>query len=872
MIIALALGFTACQDDDFGFDGDANCVLTISATTKFSGVESRAVLTTDEEKSLTISNYVVLIYNSTDRNATLGKVVESATLPINATVLVKGVSKYMAIMIANTTATDLAGMGVTVGSSIDALYGATFDINSTYNNPKSASNFKFTWSGSAEFDYKTNKALNIILNPNVAKMTVTINNTSTGAESTDLLKVQVKNVASKVRFAQNALSDAGLFTSADNGNSPSVINYPVEEIEVPAGSSGKTYSWYVPHNELEETSGSGSRAERANAKATYVEVSGIRSLDYLTNAYKIYPGIAEAGKEYADMANYYVKADYQYNLTVNITDDGLTYSVDNKAVVSDNGGNTTPLNVVKFPAGSNCYMVHPKATNVNGNTIYEIPIDQVNRYWKDIKNNGSHAINETTRWKPIHLWQDMEPQAIYFCDENGDDITTKTTSTPYEYLSNKWLVGNQPIRFRLKNNNTYGNVVIGIVVEGTDGVRLSGFAWSWHLWITDYNPDAAARSEVNKYFLRENYNNPLERNGWYYENNKNGIQYKSGVHHYSHVRSAYKSYNTEWETGGLYEDCWIMDRNLGALMPNNYDAKEPFEGFGLYYQYGRKDPIPFYNANLGRKMYDMIPNDGVSAYGSTPFNISGTVKIDNTVKFPNAFYGNASGTWATDANENPWYHLPTTEKPSKGQKTIFDPCPPGWCLPIYDAFKIAEVSKNYIKNGVYYGRTASASELEVDRASFALCWDSNESGNATEGYGVKQRFMAILALPVKKDNGEYDMIEAFFPMQDTIAPTANLIDRNNPHPLKLQLNLQTNECVYLWTADAADSNTKGTCCELNSVDDGFPSYLVPTNNDLYSIQSSNSGRWNVKYYGKWSKVSHYASVAMPVRCIQEPKN
>ena len=125
----------------------------------------------------------------------------------------------------------------------------------------------------------------------------------------------------------------------------------------------------------------------------------------------------------------------------------------------------------------------------------------------------------------------------------------------------------------------------------------------------------------------------------------------------------------------------FMDRNLGAL-----DAQSGTESYGLLYQWGRKDP--FLNtkyANGGDISPTSVWQPAVlgtqQAIENTGENPSYTVA--QTVQWPNKFiftpqtcnisggYGTGGGLWASDQTSALW----------GSDKTIFDPCPPGWKVP-----------------------------------------------------------------------------------------------------------------------------------------------------------------------------------------------
>ena len=274
LMLVLVLCFTACEDEQL-FGRDGNTTIRISATAKFSGAESRAVLATEYEAT---EDNVFMLYKGTDENATLEVMEAMASLEGTIeNVRIEGGATYTAIMIANAPKSELESQGVVVGSKLEALYSATYAVNTTDNKPADAT--AFTWSGVVCGITSANvrNGLNFELNPNVAKVTVNITNNSGGIgddgeyETTKLVNVQVRNVVNKVRFAQNALSKASpsLFSSTDNktGNI-SYINFEIEELDLSSSGASASFSWYVPHNEC----GTGTRPNPENGTAGVLPV------------------------------------------------------------------------------------------------------------------------------------------------------------------------------------------------------------------------------------------------------------------------------------------------------------------------------------------------------------------------------------------------------------------------------------------------------------------------------------------------------------------------------------------------------------------------------------------------------------------------
>ena len=123
----------------------------------------------------------------------------------------------------------------------------------------------------------------------------------------------------------------------------------------------------------------------------------------------------------------------------------------------------------------------------------------------------------------------------------------------------------------------------------------------------------------------------------------------------------------------------IMDRNLGALSA----AAQNNLSTGLFYQWGRKDPMPGAaglsdsNTVVMTTQPSGIPAIAVGNNSKTPIE---------AVKNPATFYTSSSTPydWAS-RNDNLW-GTPLTVifgkyTTNKGSKTIYDPCPVGWRVP-----------------------------------------------------------------------------------------------------------------------------------------------------------------------------------------------
>lgn len=172
-----------------------------------------------------------------------------------------------------------------------------------------------------------------------------------------------------------------------------------------------------------------------------------------------------------------------------------------------------------------------------------------------------------------------------------------------------------------------GNALVALAVQGE-------IRWSWHLWVTEYNPGA----DISLEELKKGPNNVPGGNVFRYKN--------------------------------YCGDNIFMDRNLGA---NGTDKNKPKEAIGMYYQWGRKDPFP------GFAIPNFIPAD--------IYDLPAEYRKNNlaySIEFPDETI-NAS-TQGLGSHGRDWYsYYPIHNNDLWGwvnsEKTIYDPCPEGWRVP-----------------------------------------------------------------------------------------------------------------------------------------------------------------------------------------------
>ncbi len=191
------------------------------------------------------------------------------------------------------------------------------------------------------------------------------------------------------------------------------------------------------------------------------------------------------------------------------------------------------------------------------------------------------------------------------------------------------------------NDAIEGNAVVAAKQDDT-------IVWSWHVWVTAYEPNA--EENIMTY-------------DWVKKNAEGEVT----------------------ETGTTY---W-MDRNLGARNATMFDAG----ALGLFYQWGRKDPFvgaDGVESSVYVKKYDI---DGNQIYEESklrptyPEDDRISTNLELTIQNPTIFYYAPSSAWPvvdwlTDdsarQNNDLWGGV-------SGRKTIYDPCPYGWKVPVAGA-------------------------------------------------------------------------------------------------------------------------------------------------------------------------------------------
>ena len=446
--------------------------------------------------------------------------------------------------------------------------------------------------------------------------------------------IQMKNVPAAFGFADAPAEDVNFPTVADGSH----IDYPAENLAA-AGAEGdyKTFVWYVPEN-LSRTATTvtaiGDRTlDKSDGRPTYVEITGVLATEGRVRkaVYRILLG--DLGSAGTDFADFNVKRNHIYTVTLDIQ--GL-----------NEGDNRVSVESYDM---SNCAMIQPATTA-------GVARDSVTFDIRKCLNNGfttasglQAMLGESSTLTADVLWQDgnvLNTADVHLDKVNGL-LTVKCSKTN---------AGNAVVALYPDANRTQGTIL-----------------WSWHIWVTTYSPSGIVK-------------------------NMSGTPTPNTAYPNASAAGQVHTYGPEYM--GVNPGKVIMDRNLGAT--KSYNGRVPAandatadQAFGLFYQWGRKDPFPRANGatiDATTAKANNIPIYGPDGTTVLPEDGTGYVKVDissvgqsegtslaYSVQNPLAFIGNSITPfdWYTETPENQNNGL----WGDGGSKSAYDPCPKGWRVP-----------------------------------------------------------------------------------------------------------------------------------------------------------------------------------------------
>ena len=528
--------------------------------------------------------------------------------------------------------------------------------------------------------------VDLTLRRNCAKIVVndtnnTHTNGATGDDVVTLSQVRLESVNAKHYYWTHVADGLAPLAFADSY--ATLTPYRFDDAMQPFTAndgSVTSYTFYVPAN-LRGSNGSGYQYDKGRGApegATCFRLYGTYGADDTPIVYTYYLGGDLTG-------DFNIRPNYKYTCNITLDAKGNAHS---DFRIED-------LAEQRFAVDANSYMLHPP--KVGGQSrVYSFPVRRAAVFWNPEGVNGgvygaslkegyeSCAVDGSTEWTAEVLWSDFNMSAYL----NGDD----SDGCPEFFVKNAGTGYEDVIKVRIPAGMK-GNVSVAMKVGGT-------ILWSWHLWITDYDPDQYVVPEDGKYIY------PVTG---------------GEVHRYN--GAIWHQAATETKSG--LAKGFSMDRNLGAVVTRYADKAQG--SLGLWYAFGRKDPFLDRNQNGTQNWFylngttsavvvnNLSPYERVSWYDSVPDD----KRVRYAVQHPTVFFvglWNNHPNWASSEddlsdgannsylwNDRRYWKHTGDQAILELKKSIYDPCPPGWKIPpslaIWGDFTRAD--ENTVKTGTY---------------------------------------------------------------------------------------------------------------------------------------------------------------------------
>lgn len=395
------------------------------------------------------------------------------------------------------------------------------------------------------------------------------------------------------------------------------------------------------------------------------------------------------GKEFkwAFPDDYMFEKGQVYDIAIEVDTDGI--SVKTLDIHPWEGADSNP----EFGSGDEENMYLPNSYIVKPGKEVSIPVSKAYAMWRNDPVLQGSGIAVPDDFIAEIVWQER------FADDTEKLITSNDMIT---------VSGSgQDAVLTIRTNEVEGNFVVGI----KDG---NEYFWSWHVWVTEYEPDVDNCVMGGKIF---------------------------------------------------------MDRNLGAV--NTVTGPQ---SSGMYYQWGRKDAFPgsyswekFSTDNVG------WANNGIGKIVMLKNKDASGVPENNIVaSVRNPYYMIRQN----DYNTRDWVskesgYMPDRWKTADGRKSPYDPCPEGWEVPasgsaensvwygLGDAFAWDSDRKGFVSgdgSDIYFPASGYIAEDVFGRevAENGYLWSSTSAGRGgysllfnSETLTVDKETDKVKALPVR---------------------------------------------------------------------------------------------------------------------------
>ena len=315
---------------------------------------------------------------------------------------------------------------------------------------------------------------------------------------------------------------------------------------------------------------------------------------------------------------------------------------------------------------ANCYLVHASGS-------YKLPLVYGNAIRNGSTNRNAYYTTQTTN--TLQNFVNHNDAGIYTGNDTNDpwiknhSITVAGARLIWQDVQGMFssvAIDGDYLTFTVDPDHIApGNAVIA-ATTGADGT--GDVVWSWHIWVTSETLATTTTISTGSH------------------------DYEIAPVNIGHISSTVRTY-----TGNT---CRVQATSNGVTLIFDVaqgSASMPLYSYAPYYQWGRKDPmIP--SSGSGAYNHNTWSIDGTqltSSANNTSYSyITGTHSIGETIQNPISFYYNSStygpynetkyNYW--DAENTTLDNSSSTPRSVATVKTVYDPCPPDFCVPTSNCF------------------------------------------------------------------------------------------------------------------------------------------------------------------------------------------
>lgn len=328
---------------------------------------------------------------------------------------------------------------------------------------------------------------------------------------------------------------------------------------------------------------------------------------------------------------------------------------------------------------ANCYLVHAPGT-------YKLPLV----YGNAIKNGSTNST----------AYAGVSGQLYPFINHAGTGITDpwlKNNSATPTSANVVWSdVASLVTSPAISGDYLTFTVPAASIAEGNAviAVKNSGgtIVWSWHIWVTPetFSNTTSVATGSHTYTVT-----PVNL-GWVNTGNISWTGYDG--------RSCIIKIS---QAGG-------QERTFTITQSPSKTVTESKTGYQPYYQWGRKDPFTPNASNTGGNTDHSVSGTAWSYSQNNSATIGTNIQNPTVHYYNNSTYGPVSTTYY-----NMWDAQNTTtgNVTSATKKTIYDPCPPGFCVPTGNLW-------------YYFGNGGNRSMSTFDSTNKGATWNTGITGDA----------------------------------------------------------------------------------------------------------------------------------------------